>query len=246
MMINRTFQPWFIAFILIWFGGVTAAQNLSLAVKTYTATRVTEFYAVHAATPGVVLTEIVAVRDNGSNVTARRIPDPVTGADVYIRTVTDLGNKRRVVVDPLSESLVTSPVPKLSNMWTIKPTTSCPGEPAGEMLGYPVLLQQENIEEPIEIHSRTWRSPALGCAALREETRTAENGMETLKVSSVTHVVPGQPEKWLFEIPSSYTERRPTDVMAEQARRYPQRFAMPDPSRNQLGAVYDAARKSKN
>jgi len=35
-------------------------------------------------------------------------------------------------------------------------------------------------------------------------------------------------------------------MMAEQARRYPQRFGTPDPSTNHLDMAYDAAQKQKN
>ena len=169
----------------------------------------------------------------------------MTGMDVYVRRVTDVSNKKVVVVEPLTESLVTYPLGNPAERQTIKPTTSCPGDPAGEMLGYPVVLQHEN-KEPMETDLRTWRSPALDCAPLREEIRTTENGVQRLKVSTVTNIVQGQPESWLFEIPANYTERRPTDMMAEQARRYPQRFGTPDPSTNHLDMAYDAAQKQKN
>lgn len=245
-MTNRKFAVLSIVSTLTVSGGITTAQILSRTVKTYTATRVVEFYAHDASTPWLTLTEMIGVRDDGSSVLARRNPHPVTGMDVYVRRITDVSNKKVVVVEPLTESLVTYPLGKAAEKQTIKPTTSCPGDPAGEMLGYPVTLQHETIHDAMQTDLRTWRSPALDCAPLREELRTMEEGVENLKLSTVTNIVQGQPERWLFEIPSNYSQRRPTDMMAEQARRYPQRFRMPDTSTNQLDMAYDAAQKQKN
>jgi hypothetical protein len=226
--------------------GITAGQIMSQSVKTFEATRVVEFYAPETSAPWLVQTEIVGVRNDGSSVMARKTLHPTTGADVYLRRVTDVSNKKMVVVNPLTESLTTYPLGKTIERERIKPTTGCPGEPAGEMLGYPVTLERKRTDsDGVQTNLQAWRSPALDCVPMREESRLVKDGVESVKVSKITGIVQGQPEEWLFDIPSTYAEKTPTEVFVEQARRYPQRFRTPHASASNLDVVYGAAQERK-
>ena len=233
---------------------VMAALGLGQAqqpVKSFTATVVHEVYAAGSAVPWFTYIETVAVRSDGSTVQARHQTRPTDGKPLYGLAIFDVPSKRLIGVDPLTESLTTRPLTKGAlDHFTAKATTNCAGKPDGKLLGFAVVLQEKHevvkIDEPFTKDTRTWTSPDLDCFSLREEKHIVQaDGKETFNVRSVTRVVMGEPPAWLFEVPTTYVERSPTEVFAEAARRYPQRFNPPDPSTRRLDEAYYAARKPK-
>lgn len=244
-MSKNTFLVASIAAALTISAAITVAQLLSNTAKPVTATRTVEFYDGGASAPWLQMTEILAVRDDGSNVKARRITHPDTGGALYIRKLYDMSRKTLMVINPLAESITTYPLGDTLETNRIKPASACVGSPAGEMLGYPVTLESKDIDAQGALtRLRTWRSPVLDCLPMKEENRLIKHGVETLTVTTVTNVRQGQPEAWLFEIPSTYAEKKPTEMFAEQARRYPQRYKGA-PNASTLDAVYDAAQTRK-
>jgi hypothetical protein len=227
------------------------AQMVPRSVRTFTATVSEEHYAAGSTVPWFKFTDTVAVRKDGSHVNARHVTSPADGKTVYRLSITDIPSRRTVVVDPLSESLSTRPLQQKSvDRLEIKATSSCPGQPAGKLLGFNVNLEETHKTYPgtptFTRHVRTWASPDQDCFPLRQETHSvSDDGNEDFAVRSVSLLTQGDPPAWLFAIPTEYVERAPTEMFAEQARRYPQRYSQPDPSTHALDEVYNAAQKPK-
>jgi hypothetical protein len=228
--------------------GFGLAQIVPRSVRTFTATVSEEHYASGSNVPWFSFTETVAVRRDGSHVKARHISSPADGKIVYRLAITDTSSRRTVVVDPLTESLSTRPLQqKVADKLMVKATSSCPGQPTGKLLGFNVNLEETHkTEGNFKRDVRTWASPDLDCFPLRQETHfVAEDGKEDFSVRSVSLLTQGDPPAWLFTVPTSYVERSPTQMLAEQARRYPQRYSPPDPSTHVLDDVYNAAQQVK-
>lgn len=223
------------------------AQIVPRQVNPFTATVSEEHYTAGSTVPWFTFTDTVAVRRDGSHVNARHVTNPADGKTVYRLSITDIPSRRTVVVDPLSESLSTRPLQqKAADQVEIKATSSCPGQPAGKLLGFNVNLEETHTaDETVKQDVRTWISPDLDCFPLRKETHFVAEEKEDFAVRSVSFLTQGDPPAWLFAIPTGYVERSPTEMFAEQARRYPQRFSPPHPSTHVLDEAYNAAQKPK-
>jgi hypothetical protein len=223
------------------------AQVFPRPVRTFTATVSEEHYTPGSTVPWFTFTDTVAVRKDGSHVTARHLTNPADGKTVYRLSITDIPARRSVVVDPLSESLSTRPMQqKTVDRVEVKATSGCPGQPAGRLLGFNVNLDETHTaDDTVKQDVRSWISPELDCFPLRKETHFVAEGKEDFTVRSVSLLTQGDPPAWLFAIPNNYIERSPTDMFAEQARRFPQHFSPPHPSTHVLDEAYNAAQKPK-
>lgn len=196
-------------------------------VRAFTATRTVAKFRTGSGVPFGVKNGIVAVRSDGSHAELEERRDP-TGSDrvLYLKKITDVIKAQQVVVDPWSESRVTYPrSPEGTAYMAAKPQTTCAGEPEGKLLGYPVVLLEETKDLPAgpKVQTRSWLAPGLDCYPLRREMRFSRDGKEfQLTIEAVSSVVEGAPESWLFEVPANYVERSPSEVIAENAKRYPQ------------------------
>ncbi len=224
------------------------AQTVPSPVRAFTATVSEEHYADGSPVPWFTFRDTVAVRKDGSHVNARHVTNPADGKTVYNLSIVDVPSKRTVFVDSVSKSVSTRFLRQdLPGGYRSKPSSSCPGQPAGKLLGLDVNLEETHeTDENLKRDVRTWASTDLNCFPLRQETHfVGEDGREDFAVRSVSLLSIGDPPAWLFAIPTEYVERSPTEMMAEQARRYPQRFSRPDPSTHVLDEVYNAAQKPK-
>ncbi len=182
--------------------------------------------------PSPMSTEIrtIAVRTDGSNVELLHRRDPSgSGKTVYIRSILDVPGRQRIVVDPISESLITYPLADaVTSAYRVHPVSKCAGVPAGQILGYDVNVEETSLGPEQagpavdEMQIRAWRAARLNCLPLRREMTIFKGGQESQRiVESVVTVTEGEPDPSLFEIPQGYVERQPSEAMAESARRYP-------------------------
>jgi hypothetical protein len=146
-----------------------------------------------------------------------------------MKKITDVPGKRRVAVDPWSESVTSYPQREEGiRFHAAKVVSDCGGKAAGELLGYPVTLvesvfssQEVGLEGP-EVRQLAWHANQLNCFPLRKEIRLFDGGKEIARtVETVVSVTEGQPDPSHFQIPAGYVERSPSEAMAEAARRYP-------------------------
>ncbi len=211
--------------------GLGFARQIRESVSPFTATVSHSEYSNGSSTPSFTLSETVAARSDGSQVRAKQLTNPEDSAVVYRLVIIDVPLKRRIVVDQLTESLVTYPLGKTLGRYVVQPTSSCAGQSAGEMLGFPVFLEETHKSaRNAEISFRKWTSPQLSCFPLREEVRSVTQAGESLNVRSVTSLILGEPANWLFTVPKTYTERSPSQLIAERTRRFPKGFFHGDPS----------------
>lgn len=204
----------------------------------------------------------VAFKADGSSAIAYRRESP---GHVWmdIRVVRDLSAGKAITVDPFTDSLITYPLSARSVVFyhnrsralTFLPMrTECTSAPANTphstILGYAVVQLQRTMGFPgapgTQVQDEAWEAPELGCFPL-EETHTLTNpdGLTHKFVRLALSVVPGSPSPALFEIPSNYAERPPSQVFAAFARRYPSSPAMSSASVGLLDSVYQNARKGK-
>jgi hypothetical protein len=185
-------------------------------------------------------TEILGVRADES-VSRADLKNPAGNHSVYYTLlITDVRTGRHTVVDPLTESKTTYPSKAMIDQFHLKPANSCPGQSGGEILGFPVVLENKSVTFPDRnLTIKYWRAPALNCLPLREEHRLSHaNGKGSFEVLTAIKVTLGEPPTWMFEIPAAYTERTPSQVFAESAKRLGHSPLLPNEA---VGKVYEEA-----
>jgi hypothetical protein len=212
--------------------GRTTAATKQVPAQTFpfTATRSDITLIPGQATPVRSQMRTIAVRSDGSNVELFHRNDPTgSGKTVYIKRVLDVQGKQSVVVDPISESIMTFPLVDMAvRVQSINGASQCRGNPAGQILNYDVAVDEEPYAgtpqlgaADEELRVRSWRSPRLDCYPLRREMTLSRAGSEVQRtIETVVAVTEGDPDGALFEIPKTYVERPPSQAMAESARRY--------------------------
>jgi hypothetical protein len=205
---------------------ISKGRQVSLPTVPFIATR--SDVTVLAGNPVPVSSEIltIAVRSDGSIVELAHRKDPSGKRNtVYIRTILDVPNKQRVIVEPISESLIKYPlVDQAVSAYAVRGMAQCAGTLTSPILGYAVALEEEAQTGAgnDEVKVRSWRAPQLDCTPLRREIIILKGGTEVQRITrTVLTVTEGEPDKSLFEIPQGYVERQPSEAMAEAARRYP-------------------------
>jgi hypothetical protein len=167
----------------------------------------------------------LAVRSDGSSAELFHRKDPSgSGNVIFIRGIVDVPNKQRVLVDPISESLITYPLAdEAVSTFAIRGATQCAGTSSSPILGYDVAVEEvRDSSSPEELRITSWRAASLNCIPLRREIMVLKSGTEVQRITeTVLRITEGEPDKSLFDIPQGYVERQPSDAMAEAAKRYP-------------------------
>jgi len=168
-----------------------------------------------------------AVRGDGSSVEVRRIDAP-DGTPAEMRIIVDLALLRRFSIDGLTHSVTTYGInPKVAAQ--VAARAQCGQDSSAlrsSLLGYPVVRDEQQTAVQSngttgKLESR--RAPDLDCLALHETHTLVQTDGQTFvtNIRDVTSIRLGEPDSALFQVPASYTERRPSDVMTEFNRRYP-------------------------
>ena len=184
-------------------------------------------------------TTVFGLRGDGSFVHSRRktalgaaaTASPIKEATS--RRVFDVAQGRETVVEDTTKSTTTAPIGSgtLASSRGL-PFGPCP--PTGEHIEFPEdppglshlgYAVSRYIEmRPTGMSGLTLRrersiAPALGCLPMIEEmTVTDPNGSVVTRTSlQVEAVIPGEPSASLFAVPEGYTERMPSEVLAEWA-----------------------------
>ncbi len=163
-------------------------------------------------------TSVLANRVDGSRVRMRLTVDNHPDG---MKTVVDLAKGFRIAVDPVSQSITTYKLAG-SEMQMLSATPTCSATNATAqttMLGYSVLLDHEqHTFGPMSVKEDKWLAPSLGCLVMKRSYQMFNNGALTgSTVEEVIAVTVGTPDPELFQIPSDYTERTPSEAMAERA-----------------------------
>lgn len=179
------------------------------------------FYGADSSTPRVTLTEILGVRADGSNSRARLVPAP-DGSQLYNLKITDIPSGRHVIVDQISQSKTTYPAENIVSQYSVRPVNSCPGNASDAILSYPTLVSEQVLAEPggSSRTIRIWRAPDLNCLPLREEQSMTDSsaGKVLVMLLTASRVVQGEPPSWMFDIPTGFVERSPSEMLSESAR----------------------------
>ena len=174
---------------------------------------------------------VLAVRGNGSFSQRTKNLSPAGTARSDRREVYNVAAGTITAVDPLTQSKTTAFLPESSKDSLATPIDTTCGDRlrsgstiernGGILLGYKVVRTTENSHLPDGGTATTvaLRAPELNCFPLREEvTFVAPDGTITVNLREVQSVVTGEPDPELFDVPASYTERSPSDVVSETAR----------------------------
>ncbi len=165
-------------------------------------------------------TQTFARRRDGSTVEVR---ETVNGQPFGNKVIIDWAAKKRVVVDPATESKTSYDLaqPVYQNS---KPAPNCGASPlSGRVLGLDVarVAGSHSVGGLDRLIARDeWQAPALNCYPLRsvETNRAAEGSGETV-TTEVVSIALGDPKPDLFAIPDAFVERSPSQVFAEASRR---------------------------
>ncbi len=186
-------------------------------------------------------TYLVATRADGSSMVMHLTRDD--RPDRW-STVTNLADGTQVTVEPVGQSTTTNGLSDAERrMMSLPPT--CPAPSGGAkttLLGCPVVLDREQhvfgakkIEEP------RWLAPSLGCLCLERSYQTLVGGTLGGKTTETAiSVTLGTPDPSLFKIPAGYTERSPSEAMAERAQVLGQSCPSCDGAREVIDKVCDS------
>lgn len=227
----------------------TIAQSTSWV--PYTAVTVSQTYSHGSATPTATANHIHAVRSDGSwvDVALREV-----GGQLYrVSVIQDLALRRRVTVDPMTESTTTYP---LSAAWASRlatPETSCTSDanaPHKSILGYDAVEVKRTRPGPGALTTVVddWDAAALNCFPLeRNATVSSAGSISFHRTVTAISVAAGPPDSALFQVPANYTERSPSQVFAAFAKRFPAAVNSLPPSsaKGMLDDVYNNYRAAR-
>lgn len=170
-------------------------------------------------------TKITAQKPDGSksflvNRTFRN--GPSTHDSIEFRDIFDVASRKHSGIDPLTRSLTTRLLadPKIGEM-TSKPSCEAGVTESEELFGYRVYKANEvlKLKNDHSVKIEKWLARELECFPLRIEA-TKFSG-ETAVARTITRTLSlnlGNPDSSLFQIPSGYIERSPSQVMMEHLR----------------------------
>ncbi len=186
-------------------------------------------------------TYILAIRADGSSATVHLTRDD--RPDRW-ETVSNLAEGTQVTVEPVGESTTTYALTEAERRM-MSSTPTCPALSGGAkttLLGYPVVLDHDqHVFGAKEIKEERWLAPSLGCLCLKRSYETLVGGTPEGKTTETAlSVTVGTPDRSLFEIPTGYTERSPSEAMAERARVLGRSCPSCDGAREVLDRVYDS------
>ena len=156
------------------------------------------------------------------------------------RTIFDLPARRRVMIDPFTESMSTWALSD-EEVRHFRTKHDCLGKTehqsielspqVGTILGYRVVKKITTPPTPIDgrfMRFEGWVATELDCYQLRSTILdvTAPTAPVTRTQFEVVEIIPGEPDGDLFDIPAGYTERSPEDIEREVARRKGEPFEL--------------------
>ena len=198
----------------------TGRAQVPATRASFSATGITKYYDASAA---LRRTEawILAKKPDGSSARATLSRDDHPD---QIRTVVNVPAGWRVSIDPLSESVTTYKLTESEKKELSADVPSCPTSDSSTnstFLGYPTVLDHEQkILGSRQIDEDKWLAPSLNCLALKRSYKVFDSGkLVGQTTEEVVSLSAGAPDPSLFEVPTNYTERSPSEAMAERARR---------------------------
>ena len=223
------------------FGWELVTQDRSEGRTPFTAHKITRMF----DSDGIQkLTTIhtYAVRSDGSFVSLNQM----SGSKVVgVKVILDTSSKKRVAVDPLTESITTHPISIGHLRLFTSRANSCTEAEAteaesGQFLGYHV---QKEVKESEVSRTERWVAPALNCYPLKKTFTVIQNGVAgPHNESEIVAVIEGEPDPQLFEVPANFVERSPSEVLSE----YERRNGIPAGSQITKAALDDAYFKQQN
>jgi hypothetical protein len=215
--------------------GVSAwfvVQSISAQDQDIVAFTVKSRNIIYAPSGAPVLTQVItmATRSDGSTVMARTMNKPGNRGTAEQRNIQDLSSREQVIVDGLTESIMSVPIPREaveSRREQIRMTCS-PTEPAehDKMLGYDVFrFVQDDKSTPRFMRTEEWRAPALNCLPMKTTIfrGKTESDAYVSNLEEIVEIKSGEPPASLFARPSAgYIERSPSQRTAEFLHRYPE------------------------
>jgi len=222
-----------------WFvyGTILAAGVSAVAVRqvhshcsartAFMATVVETFYKYPTAEVIREVTSSYAVSSTGLTITQRSFSAP-DGRAVTHAVVVDPVSRKRVFIDGLTDSTVTTTLSKRIADSMREGTRSCSEAPHAEqstLLNYDVIkVSKDLLPRAGKIYRRveSWVAPALDCYTLKQVLwyRVEPGPWTVANIRQVTRVELGEPNAGLGVIPPGYVERAPSEVQAEHRRRY--------------------------
>ena len=194
-----------------------------------------------------------AVKSDGSDVTIQedRLPNH---RPVQTRVIVDLSAKKRISIEPGTESIITHPFSQaFHDQRAITRGPTCVSSPTAErrsVSGFATLREYTEFptnspQNPTEVvQIERWVAPALSCLPLAETfTRGSPQGPAFRIEREVVSLEFREPPADWFAIPSGYTERSPSQFSEEYARRFG-KPGISDSGLQQLEQIYHESRKN--
>jgi hypothetical protein len=210
--------------------------------KPFTAVMVQRHYMPGAVEPDHIENYIHAVRSDGSwvNVFDRQLANHEWGE---VRVVLDVPSRKRVIIDPSTESLVSYPLSENGVRIRVTSPASCLSKAnsgRATLMGYDVLKVSDDFPaNGDEIRrSERWLAPGLDCFAVKETNTYGSASALNRTTRDALYITIGEPDPKLYQIPANYTERSPSELSAEHARRFGGQPILPDESAAQLDRTY--------
>lgn len=211
------------AWLTFWSFRVTRVQGRDWV--PFVAVIVERQYQGTVRTPVRVQDSVYARRSDGSSVEDVKKQIMPNGGWADQRIVMNYATATRTSIDPSTESLTSYHYPAKAIARLATPPTACSSDPNAKhttILGYDAVAVEHRLPGPRPGWGKVtdWEAPQLNCFPLLE---TAEFGAGAGTLTREALLVKeGDPSAGLFEIPSTYVERAPSEVMAERARRFPE------------------------
>lgn len=209
--------------LTVWLGTRTIVAE-QLAPLAVTVSYLETHFSDPAGVPVGKNVRTLAVRSDGSRVE----PRVVTAADGRLYTqkvIVDVGRKKRIVVEGVTESLITTGLSDAELERLAKPGGACidpQAKPGPTILGYRTV--QREIRTPIFV-VQEWRAPELGCLMLRQtySRPQADGSLRLVLECTAAELAFGEPDPALFQ-PPDWPETAPSQALE----RYRLKFGLPD------------------
>lgn len=140
------------------------------------------------------------------------------------RVIEDVVAGKRIQIDPLSESTVTTNLADPALRQAVKDAQCRHTNEQREILGVSVFRVVETLAAGggAEFQSDRWIAPDLGCIVMSEGSAGVADGTPvSSRFTESISLELGEPSSELFAIPPTYVERSPSQLMPERIRRHP-------------------------
>lgn len=219
----------------------------------FTAVMVQRQYQALPAAPLRMENYTYAVRSDGSWVKDFKRQIMPNGGWGDLRVIADYSSGVRTMVDPSTNSLTSYPFSKqaLAKL-SVPPPQACstdPGVQHATVLGYDTEVVKRTLPGTppgVELVVAEWDAPALDCFPVRQIIDHHSPNASVHIVREALYVSEGAPSEALFDIPTDYVERSPSQVTAERARLFPNEPSSSalSSSTSVLDRVYQSYRKN--